>query len=164
MKFQIFLRLLEMKENSPLCRFISANRSYNLRNLNLKQQPTIPQIVGYQWIFLTLFVVQRNKILQSEEYVNLNRKPNLPQIEGYQRKFPSLQDFCPMKSYNLRNQYFIFDVKYRTACIVNDRTLKLKTRFSNFLSLQLFSCSINYNLRNLNLKCRPTVPQIVGCK
>ena len=55
MKFQIFLRLLEMKENSPLCRFISANRSYNLRNLNLKWVPTVPRIVGYQWKFRALY-------------------------------------------------------------------------------------------------------------
>ena len=61
MKFQIFLRLMEMKENSPLCRFISANRSYNLRNLNLKWGPTVPQIVGYKWKFLTLHVFSARK-------------------------------------------------------------------------------------------------------
>ena len=56
MKCQIFLRLLETKENSPLCGFISANRCYNLRSLNLKWGPTVPQIVGYKWKFLTLYV------------------------------------------------------------------------------------------------------------
>ena len=61
MKFQIFLRLLEMKENSLLCRFISANRCYNLRSLNLKWGPTVPQIVGYKWKFLTLYVFSTSK-------------------------------------------------------------------------------------------------------
>ena len=61
MKFQIFLRLLEMKEISSLLRYISANRSYNLRNLNLKWGPTVPQIVGYKWKFLTLHVFSARK-------------------------------------------------------------------------------------------------------
>ena len=61
MKCQIFLRLLETKENSPLCRFISANRCYNLRSLNLKWGPTVPQIVGYNWKFLTLYVFSTSK-------------------------------------------------------------------------------------------------------
>ena len=61
MKCQIFLRLLETKENSPLCRFISANRCYNLRSLNLTWGPTVPQIVGYKWKFLTLYVFSTRK-------------------------------------------------------------------------------------------------------
>ena len=90
MKCQIFLRLLETKENSPLCRFISANRCYNLRSLNLKWGPTVPQIVGYKWKFLTLYVFSISKSYnQRNLWISIETRIFL-RLKVIREKLPSL--------------------------------------------------------------------------
>ena len=46
-EYREFLRLKEIKLNSPLCMIFSISRSYNLRNLSWKHKLSIPQIEGY---------------------------------------------------------------------------------------------------------------------
>ena len=154
---------LECFQSSSFCNFYSDwnfSFQFNFKFLRLKEinedfpllvclNSTIWRIWNESWIFLKVKVFTENFSLcmffsETKSYNLRNLKFELKTEYSsdwrLSEKSPEFLEFCPMKSYNLRNQYFIFEVKwfqssYRTACIMNDRTLKPNTGLSNFLSL-----------------------------
>ena len=97
---------------------------------------------------------------------NWTRKRTLPQTVGYNRNSSLCRIFMveilqtgePLPHFTDKP----FQPKYRTACINNYKALTSKADFKVFLSLQLLSNQISYNLRSLKMHQLPQIPQFVG--